>query len=85
MEICFIITISLMMSTGVYLMLRPRLFPVVLGLFILGHAANLIILLMGMLADALITRLGRIAPAGPASAVTEENNEITLDDPNRKE
>ena len=47
--------------------------------------AGLVILLMGMLADALITRLGRIAPAGPASAVTEENNEITLDELNREE
>ncbi|MDH5513820.1 MAG: glycosyltransferase family 2 protein [Gammaproteobacteria bacterium] len=39
----------------------------------------LIILLMGMVADALITRLGRIAPEGPASAVATENMEMTLD------
>lgn len=41
--------------------------------------SGLIILLMGMVADALITRLGGIAAAGPASAVVEENSEITLD------
>jgi glycosyltransferase involved in cell wall biosynthesis len=41
--------------------------------------SGLVILLMGMVADALITRLGRITPAGPVSAVAEENNEVTLD------
>jgi hypothetical protein len=46
---------------------------------IMMFTSGLIILLMGMVADALITRLGNISPAGPASAVAQENNEITLD------
>lgn len=41
--------------------------------------SGLVMLLMGMVADALITRLGRITPAGPASAVSDEHNEVTLD------
>ena len=46
---------------------------------IMMFTSGLVILLMGMVADALITRLGNITPAGPVSAVTQENNEITLD------
>jgi len=46
---------------------------------IMMFTSGLIILLMGMVADALITRLGRITPAGPASAVTVENSEVTLE------
>ena len=46
---------------------------------IMMFTSGLVILLMGMVADALITRLGNITPAGPASAVAQENNEITLD------
>jgi glycosyltransferase involved in cell wall biosynthesis len=50
---------------------------------IMMFTSGLIILLMGMVADALITRIGRITPAGPASAVLDEDNEITLDTLNR--
>jgi len=46
---------------------------------IMMFTSGLVILLMGMVADALITRLGNLTPAGPVSAVTEENNEITLE------
>lgn len=46
---------------------------------ILMFNSGLIILLIGMVADALITRLGRITPDGPASAVATEHMEITLD------
>jgi glycosyltransferase involved in cell wall biosynthesis len=47
---------------------------------IMMFISALIILLMGMVSDALITRLGRISPAGPESIVSTENLEITLDD-----
>jgi glycosyltransferase involved in cell wall biosynthesis len=50
---------------------------------IMMFTSGLIILLMGMVADALITRIGRITPAGPASAVLDEHNEVTLDTLNR--
>jgi len=46
---------------------------------IMMFTSGLIILLMGMVADALITRLGNITPAGPVSAVAQEDYEITLD------
>jgi len=46
---------------------------------ILMFNSGLIILLIGMVADALITRLGRITPEGPVSAVATKHMEITLD------
>lgn len=41
--------------------------------------SGLVILLMGMVADALITRLGRITPDGPESAAAAKHLEINLD------
>ena len=49
MELVFILIISVLVGCGIYLMLRPTLFPVILGLMLLGHATNLLILLMGRL------------------------------------
>jgi len=49
MSLLFIISICFLVSVGIYLMLRPRVFSVILGLMLLGHAANLVILLMGRL------------------------------------
>jgi glycosyltransferase involved in cell wall biosynthesis len=46
---------------------------------IMMFISALIILLMGMVSDALITRLGRISPAGPESAVSRDDLEVTLD------
>ena len=49
MELAFLICIFFLTAAGAYLMLRPRMFSVILGLSLLGHAANLLILLMGRL------------------------------------
>ena len=49
MELVFIIAIGSLVSCGIFLMLRPQSFAVILGLMLLSHAANLMILLMGRL------------------------------------
>ena len=46
--------IGVLAACGVWLVLRTRAFPVVLGLMLLGYAANLLVLAMG--------RLGAAAP-----------------------
>jgi multicomponent K+:H+ antiporter subunit C len=41
--------IAVLVSCGVYLVLRARIFPVILGVMLLGYAANLFLLAMGRL------------------------------------
>jgi len=43
------ITIGIMVACGVYLLLRARSFPVVMGLIMLSYAVNLFIFAMGRL------------------------------------
>jgi len=49
MEAIFIVTISTLFGMGLYLLLRPKMFSVILGICFWGHGANLLILLMGRL------------------------------------
>lgn len=41
--------IGLLVATGIYLILRARTFPVVLGLAMIGYAVNLFLFAMGRL------------------------------------
>ena len=50
MEFLVASVIGLLTACGVYLMLRGRTFPLVLGLTLLSYAANLFVLAMGRLA-----------------------------------
>jgi multicomponent K+:H+ antiporter subunit C len=50
MEFLVAAAIALLTASGVYLLLRGRTFPLVLGLTLLSYAANLFILAMGRLA-----------------------------------
>lgn len=50
MELLAAGAIGLLTACGVYLMLRGRTFPLVLGLTLLSYAANLFVLAMGRLA-----------------------------------
>ena len=50
MEVLAAGAIGLLTACGVYLMLRGRTFPLVLGLTLLSYAANLFVLAMGRLA-----------------------------------
>ena len=50
MEVTISLIIGVLTACGVYLSLRGRTFPVVLGLTFLSYAANLFLLVMGRLA-----------------------------------
>ena len=49
MEALISIIIAVLTSCGIYLMLRARTFPVILGLTLLSYAVNLFIFVMGRL------------------------------------
>lgn len=49
MEALIAMCIAIMTSCGIYLMLRSRTFPVILGLTLLSYAVNLFIFVMGRL------------------------------------
>lgn len=49
MEALIALVIAVMTSCGVYLMLRGRTFPVILGLTLLSYAVNVFIFVMGRL------------------------------------
>lgn len=49
MEGLFAVIIGLLVACGVYLLLRARSFPVVLGLTLLSYAVNLFLFAMGRL------------------------------------
>lgn len=50
MEIVFALAIGVLSGSGVWLLLRPRTFQVVMGLALLSYAVNLFIFGMGRLA-----------------------------------
>lgn len=49
MEALVALVIAVLVSCGVYLLLRSRTFPVILGLTLLSYAVNLFIFVMGRL------------------------------------
>jgi multicomponent K+:H+ antiporter subunit C len=49
MEIVYAIAVGVLASCGVWLVLRPRTFQVIIGLSLLSYAVNLFILAMGRL------------------------------------
>ena len=49
MEVLAALTIAVLVTCGVYLVLRARTFPVVLGLSLLSYAVNLFLFLTGRL------------------------------------
>jgi multicomponent K+:H+ antiporter subunit C len=51
MELLVASALGIVTACGVYLMLRPRTFSVVLGLGLLGYAVNAFIFVMGRLAS----------------------------------
>ncbi len=65
MEALFAVTLGLLTASGLYLLLRARTFPVVLGLTLLSYAVNLFLFAMGRLAgDAAVLAQGG-APSDP--------------------
>lgn len=65
MEALIALIIAVMTSCGIYLMLRSRTFPVILGLTLVSYAVNLFIFVMGRL------RSGAAAVIGHAEAYTD--------------
>lgn len=63
MEALVALIIAVLVSCGVYLLLRSRTFPVILGLTLLSYAVNLFIFVMGRL------RTGAPAVIGSADKV----------------
>lgn len=49
MEVLIALVIAVLVGCGVYLLLRARSFPVILGLTLLSYAVNLFIFVMGRL------------------------------------
>lgn len=49
MELLYAISVGVLVMTGVFLLLRARTFPVVLGLTMLSYAVNLLLLASGRL------------------------------------
>jgi multicomponent K+:H+ antiporter subunit C len=66
MEFLLASGIGFVTACGIYLLLRGRTFPVVLGLSLVGYAVNVFIFLMGRLwTDALPILVGNEAVADP--------------------
>ena len=64
--------IGLVSATGIYLLLRGRSFPVVLGLSLLGYAVNVFIFVMGRLwqgAPPILDRAAGVADPLPQALV----------------
>ncbi|GIZ11117.1 Na+/H+ antiporter subunit C [Pseudomonas sp. NCCP-436] len=59
MEVLFSITLGVLTATGVYLLLRARIFPVVMGLTLISYAVNLFIFSMGRLGTGVPAVIGR--------------------------
>lgn len=59
MEALLAITLGIMTASGIYLLLRGRIFPVVMGLTLLSYAVNLFIFAMGRLNTNMAAVIGR--------------------------
>ncbi|MCF7203027.1 Na+/H+ antiporter subunit C [Pseudomonas oligotrophica] len=61
MEAVLAVTLGVMVTCGVYLILRARVFPVVVGLTLISYAVNLFIFSMGRLATGAPAVIGKSA------------------------
>ncbi|PZP79379.1 MAG: Na+/H+ antiporter subunit C, partial [Ectopseudomonas oleovorans] len=59
MEAVFAITLGVLTASGVYLLLRARIFPVVMGLTLISYAVNLFIFSMGRLGTGVPAVIGK--------------------------
>ena len=66
MEIVFSLAIGIMASSGIYLLLRPRTFQVIMGLSLLSYAVNLFIFGMGGLRPGATPVLDMVRGSDPA-------------------
>lgn len=59
MEAIFAVTLGILSASGVYLLLRARSFPVVMGLTLISYAVNLFLFAMGRLQTGASTVIGK--------------------------
>lgn len=59
MEALFAAALGILTASGVYLLLRARTFPVVVGLTLISYAVNLFLFAMGRLQTGVVTVIGR--------------------------
>ena len=59
MEALFAATLGILTASGVYMLLRARTFPVVVGLTLISYAVNLFLFAMGRLQTGVVTVIGR--------------------------
>ncbi|QLF94801.1 Na+/H+ antiporter subunit C [Pseudomonas sp. ABC1] len=64
MEALFAITLGVMTTCGVYLLLRARIFPVIMGLTLISYAVNLFIFAMGRLRTGVPAVIGKSVEYG---------------------
>lgn len=65
MELLVALAIGVMVASGIYLLLRGRTFPVVLGIILLGYAVNFFVFAMGRLRTGLAPVIREDAVAYP--------------------
>nr|WP_298146498.1 Na+/H+ antiporter subunit C [uncultured Pseudomonas sp.] len=64
MEALFAVTLGILAASGVYLLLRARTFPVVMGLTLISYAVNLFLFAMGRLQTGVPAVIGKSAEYG---------------------
>lgn len=72
MEVLFSLVVAVLFGTGIYLTLRARTFPVVMGLMLLSYGVNLFLVAMGRLRSgmpAIIEEGGEYADPLPQALV----------------
>jgi multicomponent K+:H+ antiporter subunit C len=67
MEVLVALAIGVLSGSGVWLLLRPRTFQVIVGLALLSYAVNLFIFAMGRLATGRAPIVSTAAAADPAA------------------
>ncbi|SDF24288.1 Na+/H+ antiporter subunit C [Phytopseudomonas seleniipraecipitans] len=64
MEALFAITLGVLTSSGVYLLMRARIYPVVMGLTLISYAVNLFLFGMGRLGTGVPAVIGKSSEYG---------------------
>ena len=74
MELVLSMAIGVLVASGVWLLLRPRTFQVIIGLALLAHGVNLFIFSMGRLrtgASPILDKVGPVSPEAYADPVPQ--------------
>ncbi|UCJ16516.1 Na+/H+ antiporter subunit C [Pseudomonas sp. MM211] len=64
MEALFAMTLGVLAASGVYLLMRARIYPVVMGLTLISYAVNLFLFAMGRLGTGVPAVIGKSTEHG---------------------